>query len=236
MQLNRQIINLLGVVVVAAILAAGILLGAMPLYFESRATQAQADEVARASEMQEVQVQALRRDAERIDEIEADLAALRAQIPADPRLDDVFALVNRAAQSAGVTISSAMASDPEPWTKRTAPGADPAAPAAPAAPDQPAGAADASGEAAPVDPAAGATAPEGADAAAIPPAAAQTAPETQVPVSIVVVAGDTASAARFAEALGDGPRLLGITHANMTSATDGYTLTLDALAFVRTEQ
>ena len=72
MQLNRQIINLLGAVLVAAMLAAGILLGAMPLYLESRATHKQADDVAQTNGVYELQVQSLKKNAERIDEIATD--------------------------------------------------------------------------------------------------------------------------------------------------------------------
>jgi len=235
MHLNRQLINLLGIVLVAAVLAAGILLGAMPLFLDSRATEKQADDIAQTNQVYEVQVLALRADAERIDQIEADLTALRAQIPAAPRLDDVFALVNRAAAAAGVTIQTAAAAESEPWTVRTAPGADETQ-QPPPAPDATADAPDAGAPAENAQASPDAAGAQDADPAATPPASAPASPEVQVPITLIVVADDTASAAGFAEALGSGPRLLGITHATMTDASEGYTLTLDALAFVRTEQ
>lgn len=229
MRLSRRLINILGVLLVAVVLIAGGLLGAMPVLLEASSTDQEADEVVSANELHELQVVRLRAEQERFDEIEASLSALRAQIPADDQLDDVFAIVNSAARSTDATIESATAGEPAAWVERAAPAPDEDA----AATVPPAAGAPVSEETAPATE----TSPAEGNAGTAPasPEAAPAPPETEVPFTIVVRLPDTAAAARFIDALGAGPRLLSITHVAMTETAGEFTLTVDALTFVRTE-
>lgn len=225
MRLTKEIQNILGGLAVAAVLAAGLLLGAVPLFLESRTVEAQADSVVSTNEMYEVQVAQLRENQDRFDEIKESITTLRSQIPASDRLDEVFEIINSAAAATGVTIESAMAGERAVWVARAAPGEE-------AAPGTAAGPEAAAPEAAPTEDAA---ASESAEGASETPAEAEVPPDNEVPFTMVVTTPDTAAAARFIDALGAGPRLLSITHVVMSETNGEFSLTIDALTFVRTE-
>lgn len=229
MNIPKQLINLLGAVVVIAVIVAGIALIALPMYAASQTTDASARTVAQTNDIYEIQVQTLAAEQERMDEITADLASLRRQITAIPQLDDVFEIIIASAEETGATISSVSAGDPEAWTPRGSAGADPGAPPAPAE-EAPAGEV-------PNESTAGEGLIEGMDpagAAAAPPdaAAPSDSPFRQVPLTIVVELSDAAQAAAFIDALGRGHRLI-----SPIDGTLGHqTLTVTALAFIYTEE
>lgn len=226
MNIPKQLINLLGAVVVIGVIVAGVALIALPMYGSSQTTDASARTVAQTNDVYDIQVQTLSAERERMDETTADLANLRRQIAAIPQLDDVFEIVIASAADTGARITNVSAGDPEDWASRgTAVGEAAAAADTPTAtePSATAPPADAGTDAAAADSSA-------ASDAAAPPAG--DSPWRQVPLTIVVELADAAQAAAFIDALGRGPRLL----APIDGTLDEGTLTVTALAFIRTEE
>lgn len=227
----RQMINLIAIVLIAGLLFAGTMLVVLPVYGSARTTETSARDVAQTNDVYQLQVDRLTEAEARIDEIAADVAALRLGIPASSRLDDVMQIVVEAAEATGASIEGFAAADPEAWTPRAGLGGDDAE-AAPT--DDPATAAPAAtGEA-------GAPAPTPSPAAAgeaegqTPPGEetdAAASPQRQIPVTITVAVPSAEAAAAFLDALGRGPRLL----LPIDGTLDETTLTVTALAFVRTE-
>lgn len=228
MNIPKQLINLLGAVVVIGVVVAGIALIALPMYGSSQTTDASARTVAQTNDVYDIQVQTLAAERERMDEITADLANLRRQIAAIPQLDDVFEIVIASAADTGATITSVTASDPEPWAPRGAAPDDPTA----TAPADESATADAE-PTEPVGPEPSAPETDAADVAATAPTggATEPAPSQQVPLTIVVELADASQAAAFIDALGRGPRLLAPIDGTLADGT----LTVTALAFIRTE-
>lgn len=212
----KQLLNVAGALLVLVVLAAGILLVAVPLYVQSGSTSAEAVRTAQSNDVSAAQVEALRAHARELPALHSDVAALREQIPAVGRLDDVFDLVGAAAVLAGVEVVSVAAEDPAPWTGRA--GADAAA--------APQG--DETAEADAAELAAASPAPS-------PSAAAADSPQRQVSFAIVVDTVDPLAAARFLDALGAGPRLVSIVHADVAREEDRFRMTANVLAFIRTE-
>ena len=226
---SKQLINLGGILAVVVILVLGVLLGAMPLYSQSRTTAQQADQVAGTNDIYAAQLAQLERYNDDIRSIEAGLATLRTEISAQPQFDDVFEIVNASAEASGVTITSVTASEPVAFVPRESVAEDGSAAPAPEVAETTDAAADApeagEGDASTTDPAAP------ADPAPADPAAAEVPPQQQAPFTIVVEAADASAAASFVDNLRRGPRLLSIVHVDYADGT----LTVSALAFIRTE-
>lgn len=228
MNIPKQLINLLGAVVVIGVVVAGIALIALPMYGSSQTTDASARTVAQTNDVYDIQVQTLAAERERMDEITADLAGLRRQIAAIPQLDDVFEIVIASAADTGATITSVTASDPEAWAPRGAASDDPTATAPADTAVEPATPEAEPTESEPASPETDAT-----EAGATAPADGTTAPSPsqQVPLTIVVELADASQAAAFMDALGRGPRLLAPIDGTLADGT----LTVTALAFIRTD-
>lgn len=227
----RQMINLIAIVLIAGLLFAGTMLVVLPVYGSARTTETSARDVAQTNDVYQLQVDRLAQAQARIDEIAADVAALRLGIPASSRLDDVMQIVVEAAEATGASIEGFAAADPEAWTPRSGLGSDDAgsapgddtATAAPAATGEDGAPAPTPSPAAAGEPG-GQTSPgEGTDAAA--------SRQRQIPVTITVAVPSAEAAAAFLDALGRGPRLL----LPIDGTLDETTLTVTALAFVRTE-
>ena len=216
MNIPKQLINLLGAVVVIGVVVAGIALIALPMYGSSQTTDASARTVAQTNDVYDIQVQTLAAERERMDEITADLASLRRQIAAIPQLDDVFEIVIASAADTGATITSVTASDPEAWAPRGAASDDPTATAPADTAVEPASPETDATEVGGTAPADGTTAPS---------------PSQQVPLTIVVELADASQAAAFIDALGRGPRLIAPIDGTLADGT----LTVTALAFIRTD-
>jgi hypothetical protein len=229
MNIPRQMINLVGVVLVVGILVAGIALIALPPYGSAQAIAADTRTVAQTNQLYEVRVAALSEAAEHLDELTADVAQLRLEIPAAPHLDDVVQIAVDAAAETGSTIEGFEATELEAWAPRTGIGEDgeQVAPTDAPAADTPDPAATGA-EASTPDAAAGS-----ADTAATPTGAtdASDSPQRQIPVTIRVAVPSPDAAAAFLDALGRGPRLL----LAIDGTLDGPTLTVTALALIRTE-
>ena len=89
MNVPRQMINLIGIVLVVGILVAGIALIALPPYGSAQAIDVDTRNVAQTNQLYQVRVTSLSEAAEHMDELTADVTQLRLQIPASSHLDDV---------------------------------------------------------------------------------------------------------------------------------------------------
>jgi hypothetical protein len=219
----KQLINLLGVVLVIGVVVAGVCLIALPMYGASQTTNAQARTVAETNSVYDIQVQQLSAEKQRMTEITASLDDLRREIADIPKLDDAYEIVLAAAAETGATITSIAAAEPEPWTPLVPAAEDPSATAP--APEQ----------TAPAEPTTGAAgAGPSADVAAETPSGAETeaSPQQQIPLTITVEIADAAQAAAFMDALGRGPRLISPSNGTLTDGT----LVVSALAFIRTQE
>lgn len=242
MSIPKQLINLLGLVVVIGVLVAGVALAALPLFGASQATDSQTRTVAQTNDVYEIQVQQLSAAEERMSEITASLVQLRREISATPQLDDAHEIIIDAAAETGVTITTVVVDDPEAWTPRVStteddPSSGPVTEDA-ATPEAGAGDAATGDAATPAAPGSGSaemtdggfeTAPS-ADASA--DAEAETSPQRQIPLTITVEVADAAQAAAFMDALGRGPRLIAPIDGTLADGT----LIVSALLFTRTEE
>lgn len=256
MTLNKQLINLLGILVAVIVLVAGLALIALPMYSQAQAVDASAQTVAQTNSVYQVQIDGLSAANDRIGEIDQELAALRGEIAAAPQLDDVYEIIDGAAQRADVRIESIAAEDAAPWIPRAALDAEGNAVAVepePAATEAPAdGAATDTASEAPAAPAP--TTPEDAPqqqvlvtvtvdlaqpyalpAATDPGAADAEAPaaeaETDPAAARAAATAQAQKAAALVDDLGGGPRLLAPINVDYT----GGKLTISILTFIRTE-
>lgn len=236
--MGKQLVNIVGVVVVVAIVVAGTLLIGLPMLSQSFATGAQAALVDQTNLVYSAQLTSLQKEKENIGALSAEVKALQAQIPATNKQDDVFELVASAATATGVVVKSVTAGEPVDWAVRAA-ATDAGTPPVVAADGSATGAGADGSSSASTDSATPAPSPspttdssnESGDATT-PPAAS---PQSQIPFIIVVQSTDAAATTAFIDALGKGPRLLGIVHGTLTKQDTGYfELTVNALAFVRT--
>ncbi len=241
MTLSRQLINLAGGLAVVVVLALGILLVALPTFNQARATEQQADEIAATNDVYDIQVETLRGQQSQLGDLERELAALRAQIPATPLNDEVFELIGEAVESTGVFVETLTAADAEAWLP---PSADPegadGTTAAPDAAATDAAATDATATPAPTDAATDPAADPNAtaDGTTADGTTAETAapvevdPRQMVPFTLVVTLVDAAQAARFLDALRDDDRLLTIEQAVLTEEEGELRLTVNARSLV----
>lgn len=241
MTLSRQLINLAGGLAVVVVLALGILLVALPTFTQARATEQQADEIAATNDVYDIQVETLRGQQSQLGDLERELAALRAQIPATPLNDEVFELIGEAVETTGVFVETLTAADAEAWLPPTADpeGAD-GTTAAPDAAATDAAATDGAAAPAPTDAATDPAADPNATADGTPadgttaetPAPVEVDPRQMVPFTLVVTLGDAAQAARFLDALRDDDRLLTIEQAVLTEEEGELRLTVNARSLV----
>lgn len=223
----KHLVTAIGLIVSLGVIALGVFLVAMPLYFQAVAVDAQTATVASTNALYQAQVDELTAQQENIDEITANVAGLRSQIPATGQYDDVFEVVGNAAAASGVAITSVTAGEQVVYTTRTgATEGDPAAAAAAPAPE----ATDAA-----TDPNA-ATDPSATDANAAPTPDAVAAGRQQVDFVISATAADMAQATAFVDALRAGPRLLNSMAVTMTQSGEGTVdIQITALSYIDEE-
>ena len=219
----KHIVTAIGLIVSLGVIALGVFLVAMPLYFQAVSVDGQTATVASTNALYQAQVDELTAQQENLGEIEANVAGLRAQIPATGQLDDVFEVVARAAEASGVQITSVTAGEQVAYSTRTGvTEGDPAAVPAPV-PEATEAATDA-------------TSGTSTDAAAPAPDAAAGAGRQQVDFAISATATDMEQATAFLDALRAGPRLLNSVTATMTQSGEGTVdIQVSALTFVDAE-
>ncbi|MGW9586355.1 hypothetical protein [Microbacterium sp. NPDC055455] len=211
----KQIVTALGLIVSLGVIALGVFLVALPLYFQAIGVDAQTSTVAATNAQYQAQVSQLTEQQQNLDEINASVAELRSQIPDEAQLDDVFEVVARAVETTGAVMSSVTAGEQVAFAARTLPpelgtsaAAEPAPQPTPAATPPPA---DESANPAPA------------------PAAVAPAGRQQVDFVITVTAADMAQATAFVDALRAGPRLL-IPNAVMATQNDDGTVDVQVTA------
>lgn len=225
MNSNRQLINLAGLLLVIAILVAGVALVALPMWAQSQTIDVNTLTVEQTNAVYEAQISQLSAAEDGIGQVDADLAALRAEIPVAMKLDEAFEIITTAASRAGVAIKTITFTDPEQWAPRAGIQEEGVAvvPSTPAAVDEK-GEGEADSDAA--APAAGSASVDGAAVAAAGPD-----PRQQLSATIVMDVPDAKSAMAFVDGLGVGPRVL----APIDAKLDDGTLTVTVLTFFRTE-
>ncbi|WP_137845548.1 hypothetical protein [Microbacterium sp. 2FI] len=212
----KQLINIIGIVVCVGVIALAVSLVALPTFFQSLSTTEAAQQVDQTNAIYQARVDDLRAEAERMDEIEASVAALRAEIPATNKLDDVFELVAKAATAASVDVQSITAGATAAFVERVAAspvGEAPAPPAEEAAAD-------------------------GADTNDAGSSAETTTPRDgreQVDFTIAVNAEELSEVVAFLDQLRTGPRLLGNVESEVTPTGTGFAVSVSALTFVLPE-
>lgn len=210
--MTKNLITLLGIIASLGVVALGFFLVALPILMQAVSVNSQTATVANTNTVYQAQVDALNAQAENLDEIQADVTALRKQIPAVGQYDDVFEVIARAATESGVQLTNVSAGVPTVFAMRG--GGDAALAATPA----PEATADATAD--------------GTDATAVePPVAAS--PREQVDFAISATAADMAQATEFIDALRAGPRLLNsVTAATAAGGEGGITVTVSALTYI----
>ncbi|MFB7885667.1 hypothetical protein [Microbacterium sp. NPDC056057] len=219
----KHIVTAIGLIVSLGVIALGVFLVAMPLYFQAVAVDGQTATVASTNALYQAQVDSLTAQQENLDEIKANVAELRSQIPATGQLDDVFEVVAHAAETSGVLITAVTAGDQAAFTPRAGATESDAAAAAPAPTPETTGAA--------TDVTNGTT----TEAETTPDTPAQ-AGRQQVDFVISARSADIAQGTAFLDALRAGPRLLNsITVTMAPSGQGGIDVQISALTYVDAE-
>lgn len=242
--MTKQLITLIGALISAAVIVAAVVIGVVPLVGGVFSADTDRQQVASTNASYETQIATLTEQKEKLDEINAGVEQLRAQIPDKQLLNQVFERISRAATSAGVTVVAVNRADVAPYVPRT--GAEDAAASVPAPAPAPTpttgtpidGANDVAGQAnanvadtngASAD--ANGTTPDGttAPAASTPAASAR----EQVELTIRVTSTEIASAFAFLDGLRAGPRAIAIDTAAVTQSGEGFEVQITALAFLQ---
>lgn len=224
----KQLVTALGLIVSLGVIALGVFLVAMPLYFQAVGVDGQTATVANTNAIYQAQVDHLTAEEENLEQINAEVAGLRSQIPATAQLDDVFEVVGRAAEASGVSLTSVTAGEQVLFTTRTGVVDADAAVVAPAPAPEPTPSA--------TEGVADTTTGTTTDAAAAGGGVAATAGRQQVDFVISASATDMAQATAFLDALRAGPRLLNSITATTTQSGEGtFDVQITALTFMDAE-
>lgn len=121
--MNRQAINLLGGLLVAAIVLLGVVVGVLPRWQEARAAADQRQTVALQNQQQQAAIAALAQQRQQLPQMQTQVDALEQQIPSSPRLDQLIDLTTGLPDGAvlqtftpGATPTSGSASTTTPST------------------------------------------------------------------------------------------------------------------------
>lgn len=225
----KQIITLIGLIISLGVIALGTALIALPTLLQSLAVDAETTAVASGNDAYQLQVDQLSEEQARQTEIDASVAALRAQLPGTPQLDDIFEIVGTAATASGVTLTSITAGDSVPFALRTSPtdtsgqaaeGTTPAPTPAPTSSEAPA---DASAD--------GTTSTGTGEGQSATPTDSGVG-RRQVDFSIQVTSPDMSRATAFLDALRAGPRLFSSITTSSTTSGEGVQLLITGLTYL----
>lgn len=106
MNIPKHLLNVIGAALVVGILLAGLSLVALPVYVESSRLDSERQIVAQANNAQAAQVESLRKQAETLPSLKAEVDKLSEQIPSASQIDTVAELAVSAAQSSGVKLTT----------------------------------------------------------------------------------------------------------------------------------
>ncbi|WP_194384007.1 hypothetical protein [Microbacterium luteum] len=218
--MTKQLVNLIGAATTLAILVLAVLVFALPLFTQATRTAGEAGAVAAQNRSQQGVLDALVAQSADMTALEAQVATLRAEIPAEARVDDVLLLAIDAAAAQGGSVTSVTPASSEAFAVRTDEAATPA--------PQPAD------EAAETDDASAAVGPSTTLESSTPaPVAASDGPQ-QTSVTVVVAAPTVEAATRILDELRAGPRLVAVTQASVTEGAEGgASLSATLLVFTR---
>ncbi|MDQ7878089.1 hypothetical protein Q9R08_08905 [Microbacterium sp. QXD-8] len=223
----KQLVTAIGLIVSLGVIALGVFLVAMPLYFQAVGVDGQTATVTNTNAIYQAQVDHLTEEEENLERINAEVAELRSQIPATAQLDDVFEVVGRAAEASGVSLTSVTAGEQVLFTTRIGVIDGDTAAVAPAPTPEPTPAATEGA----TDTITGTTT-EAAAGAGI----ADAAGRQQVDFVITASATDMAQATAFLDALRAGPRLLNSVTATTSQGSEGtFDMQITALTFMDAE-
>lgn len=229
MKLDAKTINLLGLLTLVVVLGLGAISIVMPMYEGVQTAQTQVYAEREAKNNLQLKLTVLEKSEARQDEIEQNLESLRAKLPNGPESDTVLETIADALESTGVVIASHSVADATLFAPRG---------------EEIAAAPSGEGSPPPADPAVSTSEdidPE--DLADLPPefvdelqsSSQQVAPEQQqAEIVLEVNVTNAENAAAFLDALGQSPRALLVTGAEMTdSGVEGlpYQLTVALSTF-----
>lgn len=231
--MTKQLITLIGVLISAAVLVIAVIVGVVPLVGGVFGAYGQTVMVAATNAGFEQQIDALEAEQERIEEIDAAVAELRAQIPAAENLNEVFERISRAEQDSGTQVVSVTRGDLEPFQVRSGVEDGSESPESNAA-----GTPSSDGATTPPEKPIDATDQAASDAAGPPDdqpagAAADEVRRLQVELSITIRATDTAAAVAFIDGLRAGPRAIAIDKVAVTGIPGSLDVQITALAFIQ---
>jgi len=221
--MSKQLVTVIGLVLSLGVIALGVFLVAMPLYFQAVSVVGETAAVAQTNAVYQAQVDSLSQQEENLDQINASVAGLHSQIPATGQLDDVFEVVGRAAEASGVAITAVTAGEQVVFTTITSAAEGDAAAVAPAPTPEPT----------PTDAATDAL----IAAPPTPPSGNVSATgRQQVDFEIRATADDMGQATAFLDALRSGPRLLSNMSAIATGGAGGTVdVQISALTYLDAE-
>lgn len=124
MKLDVKMVNLLGTLVVVAVLGLGAVGIVMPLYEQVQVANGQIGEAELANEGYRTQLTALADAESRQAEIEENVATLRAELPGGIEADTAIQVIEHAMNSTGARIESDTFSEPVPFSPRVTPGGE----------------------------------------------------------------------------------------------------------------
>lgn len=231
--MNKQLINLAGVLLSVLVLVIGVFAFALPLFVQAETTSRDAATVRQTNTTHQTAIDALRTQQDHSAELDEEIAGLRAQIPGIPHTDDIVFLAISAADRVGGTVTAVTATAVEPFAPRTSPTGDgdsssllqmpSSGQAGSAAPDGATPSVDGSAPTGDAEPAAGAS--EAAPTS-------QSEGRMQIPMTIEMTVPSVEAATAAIDALRAGPRLVAVTSATTTSSDQGVTLSVSVLAFL----
>jgi len=204
--LTRPALHLIGAGASIILIAAGVLI-ALPFATQAMSSASEADQIVHTNGIQQASVDQLDAESARISDLAADVQKLRTQIPAQTRASDLPAMIARAAEASGATVTTIEPDAIVPFTPR-----DDAAAA------RAASAASGTGE--------------GGDQPASSPA--EDTAQRQQTVRVGLDAADARAVAGFVDALRQGPRLTAIDVVQVERSSDGVHATVTLLLFADT--
>lgn len=206
---NKQLVNLIGAAASVAIILIGVFVFAIPMYSSATSVNDDADRAQRQNDTSQVVLTALQTQAADMTKLNADMAALRAQITTKPHIEDVIALATTSAAAHGGVVTAV-------------------APTAAVAFSQRSAAVDASGNTVNTGSTPAATsAPSNTAASAAD--ASQGPQQNSVTVSIDVP--DATAATAILDGMRAGPRLIAILNADVTENSGKTSLKVALLTF-----
>lgn len=218
----KHLVTAVGLIISLGVIALGVFLVALPLYFQAVEVDAETATVANTNALYQAQVDSLTAEQQNLNQISANVAELRSQIPAAGQFDDVFEVVGKAAEASGVAITSVAAGEQVAYVTRSGMTGGGAAPTTPAPAAESTDAA--------TDPTASVT-----DTAPAPDTGGGTGRQ-QADFAISATATDMAQATAFVDALRAGPRLLNSMSVTMTQGGDGAAnVQITALTYIDAE-